>query len=79
MEHAKFLLNVECNGTPVTLNDYFSQLDESRGNRYQARIKETASVLALDKVVSWWLSNATLEKVVLAKSGNVDIRLPGRP
>ncbi|KAM7214069.1 P-loop containing nucleoside triphosphate hydrolase protein [Rhypophila decipiens] len=73
MDHANFLLNVECNGTPVTLNGYFSeQLDRSRSDRYQARIKETATSYSVDKVRGWWLSNAALEKVVLAKSGNVD-------
>ncbi|KAL2016469.1 hypothetical protein VTK56DRAFT_3490 [Thermocarpiscus australiensis] len=36
IDHAKFLLNVERNGKPVTLNNYFSdRLDHARGNRYQ--------------------------------------------
>lgn len=73
MDHANFLLNVECNGTPMTLNNYFSEaLDESRGARYKARIKETATALDQGKSRGWWLSNTALEKVVLAKSGNVD-------
>ncbi|KAL2015273.1 hypothetical protein VTK56DRAFT_5929 [Thermocarpiscus australiensis] len=36
MDHAKFLLDVERNGKPVTLNNYFSdRLDHARGDRYQ--------------------------------------------
>lgn len=73
MDHAKFLLDVECGDTPMTLNDYFSeQLGKSRGDRYQARIKDMATGMKSGSSNGWWLSTAALEKVVLAKSGNVD-------
>ncbi|KAK4150293.1 interferon-induced GTP-binding protein Mx1 [Chaetomidium leptoderma] len=44
IDHANFLLDVEYNGTSITLNHYFFDgLDQTRSNRYQGRIKSTAT------------------------------------
>ncbi|KAK4141371.1 P-loop containing nucleoside triphosphate hydrolase protein [Dichotomopilus funicola] len=73
MDHARFLLDVECHGPPLTLNQYFSDhYDTARGARYEARIKEHATEMPQNKVQGWWLSQAVLTQVVLSKSGNVD-------
>ncbi|KAK4118153.1 interferon-induced GTP-binding protein Mx2 [Parathielavia appendiculata] len=73
MDHAKFLLDVERNGKPVTLNNYFSdRLEHARGDRYQARIKKVGTVLQHGNARGWWLSQTALNQVALTKSGNVD-------
>lgn len=73
MAHANFLLDVERNGKPITLNNYFSdRLDHARGDRYQERIKKTATVGEQGGARGWWLSKAALDQAVLTKSGNVD-------
>lgn len=73
MDHARFLLEVECDGPPITLNQSFSeQYDAARGARYKERIKEHATEMLQPQGQGWWLSDAVLKQVVLSKSGNVD-------
>ncbi|KAL2193820.1 interferon-induced GTP-binding protein Mx1 [Corynascus similis CBS 632.67] len=73
MDHANFLLDVERNGKPVTLNNYFSdRLDHARGDRYQVCIKKMATALQQRNEPGWWLSQTALDKVALPKSGNVN-------
>lgn len=73
MDHANFLLDVERNGKPVTLNNYFSdRLDHARGDRYKVCIKKTATALQHGNERGWWLSQTALNQVALTKSGNVN-------
>ncbi|KAH6612290.1 P-loop containing nucleoside triphosphate hydrolase protein [Chaetomium sp. MPI-SDFR-AT-0129] len=73
MDHACFLLKVECYGPPITLNQSFTEhYDAARGARYEARIKENATPMPQGGGQGWWLSKAVLKQVVLSKSENVD-------
>ncbi|KAL2258480.1 hypothetical protein VTK26DRAFT_8203 [Humicola hyalothermophila] len=60
IDHANFLLDVERNSMPVTLNNSFSdRLDQARAaTRYQARIKKTATPLQHGGARGWWLTCA---------------------
>lgn len=73
MKHANFLIDVECNGTPITLNDYFSdRLDQARGDRFQTRIKQMAQVTDGEGGTGrqWFLSQEVLDNASLSQSGN---------
>lgn len=73
MKHAGFLVRVERNGTPMTLNDYFSDsLDQARGDRFQARIKKGGEIGATKSGMScWYLTQSALDAASRSKSGNV--------